>query len=60
MKEYTIIYIGHEDSHNMNMVASGVGNNETEAIENFKMFCDNLVEIVEVKFYKNCGRMFTA
>lgn len=60
MKEYTISYIGFEDGHNMNMVGSGVGNNETEAVENFKAFCDNLVEIIEVKFYKNCGKMFAA
>lgn len=40
------------------MVGSGFGNNESEAVDEFKVFGDNLIEIKEIKFYKDCGRMF--
>lgn len=58
MKEYIIYYIGFEDGQELNMVGSGFGNNESEAVGEFKVFCDNLIKIKEVKFYKDCGKMF--
>lgn len=58
MKEYIIYYIGFEDGQELNMVGSGFENNESEAVGEFKVFCDNLIEIKEVKFYKDCGKMF--
>lgn len=60
MKEYTISYTGVEDGQKINMVASSCGNNEAEAIQNFMNYHSECVKIVEVKFYKNCGRVFEA
>lgn len=60
MKEYTISYIGVEDGQKINMVASGCGNNETEAIQDFMNYHNDCVKIIEVEFYKNCGRVFEA
>lgn len=60
MKEYTISYTGVEDGQKINMVGSGYGNNEAEAIQNFMNYHSDCAKIVEVKFYKNCGRVFEA
>lgn len=49
MKEYTIYYKSNEGE---NMVGSGHGQNETEAVEDFRFWHGDCAEITAVEFYK--------
>lgn len=49
MKEYTIYYKSIEGE---NMVGSGRGQNETEAVEDFRFWHGDCAEITAVEFYK--------
>lgn len=60
MKEYMVSYVSLEGGQKINMVGSGYGNNEAEAIQNFMNYHSDCAKIVEVKFYKNCDRVFEA
>ena len=52
MNEYVINYIGVEDDEEMNMVASGFGKNEAEAVKDFMFWHNECKKIESVKLYK--------
>ncbi len=61
MKEYTISYVGWQDGQKIDLVGSGYGNNEEEAVDDFMVYHSDICEkIEEVKFYKNCDSIFVA
>ena len=59
MKEYMVSYISLEDGRQM--VGSGYGNDELEAIKSFmETHSTDCAKILEVQFYKECNRIFVA